>query len=784
MSLLGRVVNNWWGRAEKSETKTPPPTDPRRDFDEKIRAYLGGGISGRIQFLPWIGDQTDETPAMRRAYRQMLKDPVVKAALYTKVLGVASLDVQVQPGVPRSPRHAETAEFIQHNIERCPGGAVGIVQAITLGKLIDGFGVAEKVYEVDEEHPKFKGYIVASAIKDKDTEHLRLEGDEFGNVTTVVATNNFGQDRTEFHIHDFIYTKNLPVFGKPTGVSDFRPVYPDFWMFDTVRKLRAIHAEKWTSPFLLGTYVDPADRPKLEKALEQAKSSTWMAVPETVRISAMDIAGGSESTYRSFLDDCQKRILIGITGAYLQILEGQIADGRGSASISKSITELFQWLLVIDAQEALNRQWVPDLIRWNYGDIELPRVTLGGVSEYEQQGLINLFAGAQQLGHKLSKAKTAEMLSLPLADDNEPEDLLLGPGQQDPNAMGGGMGFPGMDMGFGGDPSMMGGAVPPGGDPNAAQSGADQAQPFAEEDGLAAKIRRALNPHESFAWKQGQRGGQYWLPDGKPDQPEHRLYGQDAQDAARRAQSGATGQSSPISPPGSTFRDIADQFTGNPVIDRKLAQAAVPEIKREMHKFAAHAARHTITPEEVTQVKETLDRAGQSPQFARDRIVQDVAAIGQAKSPGVIRRILSGFTNFLKGVGKRFFGGIMNDLRVTVKSGLGAAKTFGKAGLVWGGSLLLAGGLILSPAFLPAAVPWGLKLLAGAGALVAAPLAIREGTYRAGDIIRKRYDKQTANVQVGYKARVPFLGKGKPVVTPMGEWEDFEDDWDWGFGLV
>lgn len=52
-------------------------------------------------------------------------------------------------------------------------------------------------------------------------------------------------------------------------------------------------------------------------------------------------------------------------------------------------------------------------------------------------------------------------------------------------------------------------------------------------DQLAA-IRDAAGLY-TFAWKQGPRGGRYWLPDGQPDAAPNRLYGKAAERAAAAA---------------------------------------------------------------------------------------------------------------------------------------------------------------------------------------------------------------------------------------------------------
>ena len=48
-------------------------------------------------FLPFFDQQDGETQEMRLAYRQMLRDPVVKGAVLGKLYGVAALDIKIAP---------------------------------------------------------------------------------------------------------------------------------------------------------------------------------------------------------------------------------------------------------------------------------------------------------------------------------------------------------------------------------------------------------------------------------------------------------------------------------------------------------------------------------------------------------------------------------------------------------------------------------------------------------------------------------------------------------------
>lgn len=411
---------------QRLEALTRLRTTPARPIRSREKVPASGNASaiGKVWFLPYADTATGETPAIRAAYRQMPSNEMVKAGLMTKILAVAALDWQVQPAKEGSPRDQEAADFCRHNIERCPGGMSAIITGMLWPHLVDGFAIGEKIIEVEETDHKWRDKIVLKNIKPKDTNHLRIQGDRFNNVNTIESL--LDSERVAYPITDFVYIRNMPVFDNPLGTSDLRPAYKHFWMADTVTKLRAIHAEKYTSPFLLGEYEDDDQQTALEESLAAARAGTWMSVPAGVKVQAMALANAGESDYKSFLDDCARNILIGIIGAYLQTLEGQVSDARGDTQVSKSIVELFQWMLAVVVQEMFNRQVFPDLIDWNYSGCGYPRLTLGGVSEQELQSMIQTFQGAQSLGLELPRKNTYSRLGI--QPPSSPDDKLTPPG--------------------------------------------------------------------------------------------------------------------------------------------------------------------------------------------------------------------------------------------------------------------------------------------------------------------------------------------------------------------
>lgn len=186
--------------------------------EEHVRSRLTGA-GNRVRFLPIQDTYTEETEAMRRAYRYMLKDPVVKAALLTKMLAVAALDIQVHAASERA-IDKEAAEFVKYALQKARGGTRHLALAILFGGLIDGFSICEKVW-MQETRGRWNGKWRLRALKAKDSEFAWLLGDEFRNVVAVVDR----RTNTEYNPTNFAIWQHMPLFEAPTGMSDLRAAY-------------------------------------------------------------------------------------------------------------------------------------------------------------------------------------------------------------------------------------------------------------------------------------------------------------------------------------------------------------------------------------------------------------------------------------------------------------------------------------------------------------------------------------------------------------------------------
>lgn len=496
---------------------------PRPSTGEKVPANYHGGVAGKVWFLPFADSTTHDTPEIRAAMRRMRADGYVKAAWEPQILTVASEDWQVQASEAGNAESEEQAAAVKTMVEDyVEGGMPAIVRAVCAPFGSEGHSLAEPVWNPGRKG-KLEKHIVCTKLAAKDTDpttgHVRLSGDQFNSVKWVQARRAEGQPT--YPIDEFVFSRYLTVFDEALGEAAFRPAYGKYWMRDTVSKLRIIHTEKRMAGMLQGTYQNDDDKPALEEALAAAKSATWIAVPEGVKIEAIGLSTASEPDYRSFDESLRDEIVIAIAFATLQVLTASGPQLRGDSEVQKSMADLGPWLLMALVCEAVNKQLIPKYIDYNYpypAGGGYPKLTFGAASNPELLELGQVIQVAQGIGFTGEKALSAKhyakAFSLQLADPNDPSDRLDPSGGQgsagggtDPMAalMGGGGGMGGLPPGpdGGGDPSA--GGVPAA--PNDPWGGgaAGGAEGFAER-----------GPWDCFAWTDWKpRGDRMVSPSGK-----------------------------------------------------------------------------------------------------------------------------------------------------------------------------------------------------------------------------------------------------------------------------
>lgn len=386
-------------------------------------------------FLPYYdeGQTVGESATMRLAYRRMLNDPNVKAALFGKIQAVSNLTLKIIPQDRKDQKQAQIADLVRWNLEEAlDGGMPDLAWNILTGGLIDGFSVCEKVF-AREEKGKYAGSYYLRALKPKDaTRDVILLTDEFRNVVGVQGLRyNPG---VTFSPAKFVIYRHQPLFDNPTGMSDLRATYKSWWMLDTVQKLRAVGLEKRSLPVVVGEYQTAQQRPAVEEALSLVKSQSWLAVPEGVKVQALNIAGGADSQFDSAIRQLSEEIFLGIAGATLQARQGDVNNARGSSQVHRNTADLFIDYLRVKLQQILNDRsngLVRDIVDLNCVTDDYPRATLAAVDEADMKAQLEIVKGLWEVGVKQSLNAIYDKFGCEPPDASDDSDSLGGKADQE-----------------------------------------------------------------------------------------------------------------------------------------------------------------------------------------------------------------------------------------------------------------------------------------------------------------------------------------------------------------
>ena len=420
---------------------------------EDHNAWLGEQVAAYATPQPYAAPLTNaadnwtgETWEMREGYRRFaVKEPSVKSALLTKCLAVSQLDLQVIAADKGDKQSREVAQWVKWSISHTNGGTPALVQKMLIHALIDGFSVTEKVQGiVAEGTPKYAGFWTLENSKAKDSRGIRFRLDRYKNVVAVRSM-IAAQGGMEFDPADFLIFTHLPLFENPFGVSDLRAANRAANLIEAAIKLRSILLENFSGPYLKAKSDDTGARSKLHETLKYARARGYIIIGKEDEVEVINLATSAPDQFQSAIEDLRREIVTAIQGAYLQLLEGGVSDGRGNTSVHKGIAELFQWWLATCVCSVLNKSLVPDLVYPNYGhNVGLPTVQLGGIDPASVAAELDRFSKGRDLlgAKKLSARQVMEVGGFESPEDEN--DVLAdppgqgAPGGADPNAAPGG----------------------------------------------------------------------------------------------------------------------------------------------------------------------------------------------------------------------------------------------------------------------------------------------------------------------------------------------------------
>jgi hypothetical protein len=443
---LVRRVGRFLGLNGAGPLDTEPPVRPTDALDDLIKQRVwntGFGPSG--------GNLSGESPTIRARYREHLREPFIKAALLSKVWDVGSLTLGMTPDDPQSERDKTIAEFARDNIANSVGGVRSVVESITIGALMDGYGLCHKRSKT-QDRGKWAGRLMLDVLRPKDSQYFDLVFDDFRNITAVRDRYPAREDMALLPPGDFVIVRHLSIFDSPYGMSDLRAADRAYCCIDAATKLRGIYLDKYIGPFLVGKYSDPTVRGDLGASLKEGRAGGWITVPKECDLEVISLAMGSEESFKSAIADWQQEIAISITGAFLQMTAGQVPGGAGRTDQHAKQAKLVRWYLARLVCDTLDAQITPEYVDANFaGSPAYPKATLEGLDPAEI--LADLQVGELLLGMGLDLSKKEVRARSGYGPPEDDADTLVQAAPADPFA-----GLPGGDGEFPALPP----ALPPG----------------------------------------------------------------------------------------------------------------------------------------------------------------------------------------------------------------------------------------------------------------------------------------------------------------------------------
>jgi phage gp29-like protein len=409
-------------------------------------ADLAGGVKGEkraegetgVAFIeaawakfgikPYRADDLLKSKALRLVvYREMMRDPVVKAALRNRVYSVMTADWDVRPAGldrrskpdPADPR-VQAADFIRACVATPKGRWPKLLFDLSQA-LVDGFAVVEKVYAQIEDGP-WAGKIGLAALKAKDVDTWDFDCDEYMNVTGL-KQQVWGvweeRDRAKFIVFSW-----LPQFENPLGQSEFRAAYRAFWLKDMAFKFRAIYLETIAKGKQKVTYQADQGADGLKKAqklLDVMQNSIGMAIPSDLAVEIVEYAVAPEQAFEAFQARCDREIVVGLQGAVLQMLEGENTGALRATETHRRTAEPWTAVFAAFVEAAIQDDLVADLVGKNFAGVEAPEVYFHWDREDQDQHS-QVLERLQKMGLKIPAWFLYEQFNVP---QPEPEDEVL-----------------------------------------------------------------------------------------------------------------------------------------------------------------------------------------------------------------------------------------------------------------------------------------------------------------------------------------------------------------------
>jgi hypothetical protein len=380
LSTNGRPLRSYpapaWARRAGTDGASATATPQRAR--EAIRQYgYGMGWHTRGVWGSFLGGLCGESWEMRRKYPEMFfREGSIKSPLLSQVWSVASLDLQVLPADKTSEQDRAAADAYRDALLDVEGGFPQIAAEILLPARIRGESLCHmSLRERLEDRGKWRGKRMLHAVKAKPPGSYQLRFDDFGNLVEIKATSG-GDSYVGGQLNEFIHYKWLSLEGSD-GVSDLRAAVGAFEAKDAVWKLRMFFADKLAGGYVCVSGVTEKDRAAVMAALAEGRSCGFFTLPPGMEPKVLDLVLGASAEYKSFIEDCDREMMIAIGGSHLPYSEGQGSDNRGNTKVQRQVSSETEWAMASQLSFILSRK-AKVFVDENFAGAGYPKAQLSG----------------------------------------------------------------------------------------------------------------------------------------------------------------------------------------------------------------------------------------------------------------------------------------------------------------------------------------------------------------------------------------------------------------------
>lgn len=409
-----------WDQAVAT-TLGPPPIRSKPLTDQIASDVYNGPYRGPLDGIDPYGM---ETAATRFKYRtQYRENPIVRAAVRGKADDICVLEPAVLAQDRNDPTQAAAAEFVKWTIEMSPLGWFGLFDSIYTPGSIDGFSICEKKKKI----VRWKGRTMwgFGHARSLDTAFLKYEMDCYRNVLSIVNTI---RGLEYYSPDDCITYAHNPMYSSPFGQSDLRAATRAASIIEDAYKVWYVALKVYSLPYMYGKFGGVNKSNGL--AIMQALRDGGYAVTERedqIEVLNLASAAGTQS-FQDFIHTAREDIFFAVRGVAQPFMEG---DGGQNAhtdtSVQQGTSDAGEKAAAIRIAAVINEQVIPWLVRDNFGDIDMPRVRLGGTDWKQTKEIIEIFKTAKEIGAEPSAEQFYQLASIIPARDEA--DKLKSPEQ-------------------------------------------------------------------------------------------------------------------------------------------------------------------------------------------------------------------------------------------------------------------------------------------------------------------------------------------------------------------